>query len=205
MIKVISFDLQGTLSDSAFSDEFWQETLPILYAVVHGMTCEEAKDVLKKQFAEWGVYDYRYYSLNYWLSALQQESLSGIEKRMKHTPLFFPDSIALLKELQGKTTVIVTSSTEKEFINRELGENRKYFSAVYSSIDDFGIAGKPVELYLKIARMLHVQPGEMLHIGDSEEMDIDNAKKAGLQTFFFDKNLPRAEVMVSLKKRLQIP
>ncbi|MGV8086148.1 MAG: HAD family hydrolase [Candidatus Woesearchaeota archaeon] len=202
MIKIISFDLQGTLSDASFSDEFWLETLPQLYAISHNITLIESKQILKEKFRAWGKYDYRYYSTNYWVSELKQGSFSNVQKNMINKPVFFSDSIELLNTLIGKELIII-SSTTRDFIDVELGEYKRFFSKVYSSIDDFGIFGKPAELYIQIAKELKVQPNEIMHVGDCKEMDIINATKAGLHTFFFDNNRSRADLIAELKKVLK--
>ncbi|MFH1638357.1 MAG: HAD family hydrolase [Candidatus Woesearchaeota archaeon] len=198
---IISFDLQGTLSDSAFSDEFWLEILPKLYSKSKGIRLDEAKGELKERFKTYEKYDYRYYSFNYWMNELRlglsfDEALSMIS----HKPHFFDDIRRLLEEIKGKARLIIISSTTKEFIEAELYGNRIYFDAVYSSIDDFGIAGKPKELYEEISKIYGVSPSRILHIGDCKEMDVKNAKMAGLEAFYLDKKLPRKEVIEKLRE-----
>jgi len=200
---LISFDLQGTLSDGAFSDEFWLETLPLLYSQKKNIPLEEAKSELKKLFKAFGKYDYRYYSLQYWLKELEIGlKFDQIMKLMKNKPHFFEDGRELLKELKGKTPLIITSSTTNEFIKAELQGSEKYFDEIFSSLDHFNIPGKPKEVYQKIAKKLGVQNQRILHIGDSKGMDVDNAHKAGFRTFYFDNTLPRQVIMERLKNFL---
>lgn len=56
MIKYLSLDLQGTLSDSKFSDYFWLEILPRKYSEFFKVSVDEAKCILKEKFKEYGVY-----------------------------------------------------------------------------------------------------------------------------------------------------
>lgn len=199
--KVISFDMQGTITDLSFADEFWFETLPLLYSQSKKVSLEEAKQILKEKFKEYGAYDFRYYSVNYWLKELSLDlNFKDIKKLIKTKPHFYEDSLELIKELSEKVKLIIISSTTRDFINTELGEYKKYFDKTYSSIDDFNIAGKPQELYEKIAEILNIKLSEIIHIGDSKEMDIENSKKAGLNTFFFDKTKPRNELIQELGK-----
>ncbi len=201
--KIISFDLQGTLSDCSFSDEFWIETLPELYSEKKEISLENAKKELGKQFKKIGRYDSRYYSVNYWLEQLNIKlSFKDLVKLIKNKPIFFKDSTELVKDLSKKFSLVISSSTTREFINIELGTNQKYFKKIFSSIDDFNIPGKPKKFYLELSKNLNVKPEEILHVGDDSEMDVENAKLAGLNTFYFDRKLPRAELMGRLKELL---
>ncbi|MDO8492491.1 MAG: HAD family hydrolase [bacterium] len=199
--KVISFDLQGTLSDDAFSDEFWLEFLPKLYSESRKVSLAEAKEALKNKFKEYGRYDYRYYSVRYWIKELDLKlKFDEIRRQINTKPFLFADTLEIIEELYGKVKLIIISSTTNEFIEAELGDKRKYFDHIYSSLDSFGIAGKPKELYLKIVEILGIKPSEMIHIGNSEESDIRNAKEAGLHTFFLDEKESRERLTAKLKK-----
>jgi len=202
-IKIIAFDLQGTLSDSRFSDEFWMKLLPKLYSKSKGISLEESHNELSVFFKKVGKYDKRYYSEGFWLKSLELdidfEKLAGM---LKNKPRFYADSTKLLKSLKNKKIILI-SSTTKNFISVELKDNKKYFSNIYSSIDDFNIAGKPPKIYEMICKKLAVLPEEMLYVGNDKEMDIDNAKAAGLQTFYFDKNVARKKLISKLKKALK--
>jgi len=201
---VVSFDLQGTLSDSRFSDDFWIKILPELFSIKNNISLDQAKEKLKKYFKKIGQYDYRYYSTDYWISELSPgSSFKKISRKIKHPPYFYKDSLALIKSLKkANKKLIIISSTTYDFINLELGEYKKYFDAVFSSWDDFHVAGKPVILYKKIAQALNVKPNKILHIGDSKTMDIDNAEKAGCGVFYFDKKQPRKVLLSRLKNIL---
>lgn len=197
--KVISFDLQGTLSDSSFSDEFWMELLPKWFSEKNGISITKAKSRLKKEFAEYGQYDYRYYSVQYWLDRLGLDyRFEEIRKQLIHPPTFFKDTLPLIKKLHGNAKLIMTSATTRDFINAELGEYKTHFDDVYSAIDDFITAGKPKEFYKKLSELLNVPPNEILHIGDSFEMDIENAKAAGFETFYFNKKQDRDKTLAKL-------
>ena len=201
--KVISFDLQGTLSDNAFSDEFWLELLPKLYSESKKVSLEEAKQALKTKFKEYGRYDYRYYSVQYWIKELDPKlKFNEIIKKINDRPFLFADTLKIIEWLHGKIKLIIISSTTNEFIEAELGDKRKYFDHIYSSLDSFGVAGKPKELYLKIAALLGVKSSEIIHIGNSEQSDIKNAKEAGLHTFFLDERESRERLIAKLKKTI---
>lgn len=184
---LISFDLQGTLTDSAFSDEFWLEYIPSVYAERHSIPLPEAKQQLWDRFKQYGKYDSRYYSVRYWLDELHlNEPFPAIVNRLHHKPRFFTPMHTLVRRLSKKYPLIIISTTTREFIDTELADKRKFFLNAWSTLDDLGIAGKTAESYTLIARSLALPPERILHIGDSREMDADNAVKAGYRIYRFD-------------------
>ena len=133
---IIAFDLQGTLSDSAFSDEFWMETLPLLYSKHNKLSLAQAKEELKAKFKEYGKYDYRYYSVDYWLKELNLElKFNEICKLIKSKPHFYEDSLELIKEFNKEATLMILSSTTTDFIKTELGKNKRYFNRFRNSFN----------------------------------------------------------------------
>ena len=50
MIKVISFDFDGTLATHSFADAFWLEGVPALYAKQNNITLEAAKKYILKEY-----------------------------------------------------------------------------------------------------------------------------------------------------------
>ena len=46
MIKIVSFDLDGTLTKQGFADRYWLEAVPLLYAREKDVSVDEAKKLL---------------------------------------------------------------------------------------------------------------------------------------------------------------
>lgn len=202
---LVSFDLQGTLSDSRFSDEFWLDLLPELYARHHRISSERARQDLKTQFATMGKYDRRYYSCEYWLQLLcPDQSFKQVISQLQAAPLLFLDSLLLVEELQKEIPLIIVSTTTWDFINVELGSASRYFQHIYSTLDDLEIAGKPPQVFQKLAQEMGLNPERILHVGDCAEMDIKNAELAGWQSFYFDKKQPRERLLSELHKLVSI-
>lgn len=184
MIKYLSLDLQGTLSSSEFSDYFWCETIPKKYAEKYNISVEQAKENLKKVFKEYGVYDIHYYDDSYWeksltFNVIEELKKSSIKPKINKELLQFIENISIPK--------IIISTTTKKFINYELGEKRKLFQKIYSCVDDFNTGGKTANIYKEVAKQLNVKTNEILHIGDNKIMDIENAKKSGINAILFEK------------------
>ena len=177
MIKYISLDLQGTLSDSKFSDYFWIEFIPQKYSEKNKISIQSAKEILKQKFKEYGVYNILYQIVQKGIKLDKFEIRPSINKKMYS----YLQNLNLPK--------IIVSTTTELFINYELEEKVKEFEKIYSCVDYFKIGGKTKEVYENIAKELNVKPSEILHIGDNYCMDIENAKKAGVNVILYDDNV----------------
>ena len=69
MIKVISFDLDDTLSDSNFDELIWRAEIPKAYAKEKGVSFEEAyKAVTSEYNALWGKSQGNWRDASFWLA-----------------------------------------------------------------------------------------------------------------------------------------
>lgn len=195
MIKYISLDLQGTLSDSKFSDNFWIETIPQKYSKKFNISLQEAKEVLKEKFKEYDVYNILYYDDKYWSEYLGFSTKQELDKSKIR-----PSINERLYEYLSKIDLpkIIISTTTNLFINYELGEKVNDFEKIYSACDYFNTGGKTKDVYEKIAEELKVKPNEILHIGDNYLMDVENAEKAGLNSILYNDNVE--ELIYNIKK-----
>lgn len=184
--KIISFDLQGTLSEASFSDNFWMQLLPKEYARSFKITLREAKTELAERFSKMGRYDRRYYDHEYWLNICQSSlSLTQILAESGARPQLVPGAEKALEEIGKAYPMIVFSSTTKAFIHMELGALANKFTAVFSSFDDLGLAGKPEKAFRQVAVRMGEEPASFIHVGDDPLMDVANAEKAGWNAFYW--------------------
>jgi len=186
VIKYISLDLQGTLSDSKFSDNFWLEIIPQKYSEKFNIDLQEAKRILKEKFKGYGIYNILYYDDKYWSEYLEFDTKEELDKNKMR-----PSINKQLYEYLSKINLpkIIVSTTTNLFINYELGEKTKDFEKIYSACDYFGIGGKTKEVYEKIAEELNVKTSEVLHIGDNYVMDVENAEKAGVNSILYNDDI----------------
>src|SRR5689334_19680915 len=85
--ELISFDLQGTLSDAAFSKEAWSILLPQLYAKKRGIALEKAGEELRSHFQQVGRYDRSYYTFDDWLQPFDTTAdCRDYFKKLQSTP-----------------------------------------------------------------------------------------------------------------------
>lgn len=197
MIKYLSLDLQGTLSDSKFSDYFWIEFIPQKYAEKNNITLEEAKKILKQEFKNYGVYSLLYYDDKYWSNFLGFDTKQELDK-FKIRPNINKEFYNYISKIN--LPKIIISTTTNLFINYELKDKIKDFEKVYSCVDYFNTGGKIEKIYKKIAEELKVKPEEILHIGDNLIMDVENAKKAGVNSILYSDDLEN--LMYNIKELL---
>lgn len=183
MIKVLSLDLQGTLSDAGFSDYFWLEFLPIKYAEKFNIGVEEAKHTLKNKFKEFGVYNTLYYDDAYWGEVLNFDTLSEL-KKFTIQPMINEKLYNFIKTLD--IPIIILSTTTDIFINYELASVKDIFYKKYSCLDYFKCGGKTKDIFDKVCQELNIATDELLHVGDSMTMDVENGHLAGIKTIYYD-------------------
>lgn len=186
MIKVLSIDLQGTLSNSNFSDYFWLEFLPQKYSEKFNVSLSFAKETLKNKFLEYGKYNILYYDDKYWSNYLKFNTLEELKKfniqpTINNELYEFINSIEIPK--------IIISTTTNLFIEYELKSKINDFKKIYSCVDYFNVGGKSKDVFLSICEELNVKPNEVLHIGDSKTMDVENAQQAGVNAILYENDI----------------
>jgi HAD superfamily hydrolase (TIGR01549 family) len=188
MIKVISFDLDGTLAEENFDKVIWFEEIPRLFAEKYKIPVEEAKE---KVFAEYDSKNehYQWTDVSYWFQSFGLEGHKKLLDDMKHHIKMFPDAVPTLKELSKKYKLIVITSAEKNFLDLKLKVDGigGFFSCVFSMPNDFKKLKKDESAYKKIIERLSIKPEEMIHVGDSYNSDYLVPKKVGINSFFLDR------------------
>ena len=190
-IKIISFDLDGCLSDNTFDDIFWDREIPKLVAHKKNISLEEAyKYVVDEYKRLWGkVDDWR--NPNFWLKHFGlketwEEIMEDLKKEIKH----YGDSIPVLKKLREDYTLIITSHADRIFLDLKLKmeDLGSYFDYTFSTPSDFNNMKKDAEVYKKICKMLGVRPNEIIHIGDHYEFDYVVPMSVGIRSFLIDRS-----------------
>ncbi len=144
-----------------------------------------AKRSLGDMFKAMGKYDLRYYDDAYWGAELGFSTADIITHIVPQPRV----EKLLIEYIAGLSLpVVLLSTTTNRFIDYELGLNKQYFNKIYSCVDDFSTGGKTADVFGAIAREWGVKPNEIVHIGDNQEMDIDNALKAGVRAILYTGN-----------------
>jgi len=207
-IRVISFDLDGTLVDHHFADSVWHEGMAELYAKRYNVDSNEAKERLLSLYREVGESSLLWYDLTYWFKRLDlpgspQELLERFRNRVR----VFPEVHEVLKSLKEKSAfkLVLFSNAAREFMEIELQEGKlqEYFSLTISCVSDWGRV-KDENAYKRLSFVLGVPPKEILHVGDNELFDFLYPKAVGIKTILIDRQNGRLGSVKNLKELLEI-
>ena len=190
-IKVVSFDLDGTLFDNRFVDSVWLEEIPRLYAIKNDISFDEAKKTVKREYEIVGKDRMEWYNIYYWikkfgLNVQVKKLLRNFEDRIK----MYPEVPTVLEQLkQSGFRLVVVTNAGRDFFELELEKARikGFFERVFSATSDFGVVKKTVKLYKRVCDILGVSPNEMIHIGDDRNFDFDVPRRLGMKAFHLDR------------------
>ena len=193
-VKVISFDLDGTLVESEFSEWVWGVGIPQLFAEKKGIPFDEAKEIVQGEYRKVGDGSLEWYDIKYWFDVFQlTDSWKSLLNRFSHKIKTYPGVSRVLQDLSSRYRVIIISNAAREFIDIEVevAELRKYFSRIYSATSDFGQIKKTARFYAHICHLLSIRPQEMVHVGDHWEFDYLVPKGLGIKALHIDRSWTR--------------
>lgn len=180
-IRVISLDVEGTLVSPDFSNAVWYEGIPALYARRYNLSFDRALAEVKRAYDEVSNKRTEWYDIRYWLKRFQLGDYQPIMERYRSRAACYPEVPEMLDSLKQKYTLIAASGSAREFLSYLLDGIESRFDRIFSSISDYGQVKNP-QFYLTVCREMNAKPGEMVHIGDSLQFDVEAAQEAGIRT-----------------------
>ena len=189
--RIVSFDMDGTITDRSFADSVWLEGIPCQYAVENNLSFKTAKRKVISEYGKVGKEVLEWYDLSYWIERLSldispKEILSSFQHRIK----LFPEVPAVLQKLRDEALrLIIVTNARREFADFELKTTNiiGYFEHVFSTTSDFGLVKNTVTAYRKVCDLCNVSPEEVIHVGDDESFDFYVPKKLGITAFYLDR------------------
>ena len=207
-LKIISFDVDGTLVDLEYNDLIWFKEIPELVAKKKKISFERSLKYVYEEYAKLGEHNLNWYDINYWISYFGLEiSPNKIFEKYEPQVQIYPEVIPLLEELKKNFILIVITAMPREFLIPKMKKLEKYFKFSFSALSDFKEL-KNSEIYSKISKALKVRPEQILHIGDHWEFDYLAAQKAGMNAIYLDRsNTKKGKFIISsleeVKKKLE--
>ncbi|NOZ94345.1 MAG: HAD family hydrolase [Acidobacteria bacterium] len=189
VIKVISFDVDGTLVDASFADLVWREGMPRLLAAKEGITFQEAREILDRRYDDIGEEDLRWYLPGYWWEDLDLPGTpEDLIREYAHRVEVFPEVEGVLQELMGEYELIACSNAAREFLEVSLLDLCGYFGHTFSSTTDFQMVRKFPDFYRHVCTILKVRPGEVVHVGDHPKFDYQVPRASGMTAYHLDRS-----------------
>jgi len=197
-LKIISFDVDGTLVDLEYNDLIWFKEIPELVARKKKISFEKSLKFVHEEYAKLGEHNLNWYDINYWISYFGIEiSPDKIFEKYEPQVKIYPEVIPLLEELKKKYILIVITAMPREFLIPKMKNLEKYFKFSFSALSDFKEL-KNSEIYSKISKVLKVPPEQILHIGDHWEFDYLAARKAGMNAIYLDRsNIKKGKFIIN--------
>ncbi|MEA2086736.1 MAG: HAD family hydrolase [Candidatus Caldatribacteriota bacterium] len=187
-LKIISFDVDGTLVDLEYNDLIWFKEIPELVAKKKKISFKKSLKLVQDEYTKLGEHNLNWYDINYWISYFDIEmSPNKIFEKYESQVKIYPEVIPLLEELKKNFILIVITAMPREFLIPKMKKLEKYFKFSFSALSDFKEL-KNSEIYSKISKALNVPPEQILHIGDHWEFDYLAARKAGMNAIYLDRS-----------------
>jgi FMN phosphatase YigB (HAD superfamily) len=190
MLKFISFDMDGTLIASEFTDWVWGQGIPTLYAEKTGLPFEAAKVFVEGEYRKVGEGAIEWYDIKYWFNFfLLGENWKTLMKGLVEKINVYPDVNHVLERLKGRFPLVLTTNAGREFVDVEMEATglRRYFDRIFSATSDFGEVKKTIHFYRRVCQILDADPHEIVHIGDHYEFDYLVPRELGIHAFYLDR------------------
>ena len=183
-IKIISFDLDGTLVDKNFDNSIWFEEIPKLYASKNKISFRNAKKFVFSEYAKFEK-SHNWTDIGFWFNHFKLKNWKKIINDLKKNIKPYSEVIPVLKKLKKKYKLIIVTQANMKFVKLKLKAEglKKYFSYVFSTSSHFEQVNKTENIYKTILKKLKIKPCEIIHIGDNKRLDYIIPRKLGITSF----------------------
>jgi len=185
-IKIVSFDVEGTMVTTDFSYAIWFEMIPQRYADRWGLSFEEATGKIKLEYDSLGDQHIDWYDVQYWFTRFDLGKADIAMEQLQPRVKYYPETRDVLKKLDGKYKLSVASGSPRPFLKHLLRDTAHHFHSIFSSTSDFQQV-KTAEFYKNMCRRLGVKPGQVAHIGDHLQFDCLEPAGIGIRAYYLDR------------------
>jgi 5'-nucleotidase len=185
-IKIVSFDVEGTIVTTDFSYAIWFEMMPRIYALRHGLDFNTAITRIRQEYDSVGDKQLDWYDVQYWFTRFDLGRADIAMEELQSRVQYYPETKEVLETLSKKYRLSVASGSPRPFLHHLLRDVRHCFSYVFSSTSDFKQV-KTADFYRNMCSQLGVETHEVLHIGDNRQFDFLEPVSVGIHAFFLDR------------------
>lgn len=190
MLKVLSFDLDGTLIRKGFDDIFWNQLIPELFAEINRISFEQAHKFILDAYEKVGPQDPRWYIPEYWFERFGiAANIQDVLKRVRYAEGIY-DDVYLLGDFSKNYKIVISTNNPRIILEHKLQvlkDIRQSISDTFSSVSDFNKIVKSKEFYSSICKKLNIRPEQMLHVGDEPNSDLAIPISAGVNALLIDR------------------
>ena len=187
-IRILSFDLVGTLIHPEYVDSFWEEEIPKQLARERGISFEKAREYALAEYQKIGDNDVRWYLPAFWTKkfGLLTSPITILETSANKT-CYYPDTLEALASLHDRYQMIIASGAPIEIIEFVIRPIASYFHRIFSTVSSLGYVKKTEDFYSHICRELGSKCESILHIGDDKILDFELSRRAGFNSYYLDR------------------
>jgi putative hydrolase of the HAD superfamily len=210
LIKIVSFDLDGTLISSNLDNLIWDVLIPQIYAKKKGLLLSEAQKFFAEEYmkdlTELKVEAKDWFSVDWWIKKYELDTnWEELWQKAQSSILVYDDVEENLKKLKSLGyKIIITTGASQSFIDVKLKNTnfKDLFDEIISVPDKYNTHDKGSDVYEKICEDNNIKPLELLHVGDSYMQDVQAPKSVGCQALFLNRNekIKSFETITSLKQ-----
>ena len=174
-IDTILFDMDGTLLDLHFDNQFWLDLVPTKLAIKHGISKQQALAELNEKYAqvegqiEW-------YCLDYWQKELDLPIVT-LKQEIKHLITIredVPEFLSALKKAGKKLILLTNAHPDSLSLKIEQTAFDTYLDDLIST-HEFGVSKESQLLWQQVQQRLNFDKASTLFVDDS--LPVLNAAK----------------------------
>ena len=178
-IDTVLLDMDGTLLDLQFDNQFWLNLVPQTYAAKHQISLDEAREQVLSMYQQVKG-TLKWYCLDYWQQTLDLPILE-LKNQLTHLIKIRPDVPPFLEALrQANKHLILLTNAHPDSLNLKLHHVplAKYLDEIIST-HQFGYAKEAPQLWQAVQQHLQYDPQKCLFIDDNEPL-LDIAQNCGI-------------------------
>ena len=178
-IRTVLLDMDGTLLDLRFDNQFWRELVPARYADRHGLPLEQARaEVAARTRAVEGTL--AWYCLDYWTRELALDIVT-LKREIEHLIAVHPHALEFLDALRaaGKRVALVTNAHPRSLaLKMEKTRLTGHFDAIVCA-HELGLVKEQAEFWPRLCEREPFDPRTTLLVDDNPTI-LRTARRYGI-------------------------
>jgi putative hydrolase of the HAD superfamily len=190
-IRIVCFDLGGTIFRREVDNQIWNEFLPLLYAQENGMDLRSAKRFVYAEYyaAKYieGVKDWT--NIDMWFARLNIRGSGKLRAYLQGEPLLFEDVLSVLEVLSQDYKIVGLTTGDARIAELKLRAAgvRSYFYRIVSAERDLQVQRRDAQFYALLLKHLSVSAENVVHVGDEYETDFEAPTSVGIPSVLIDR------------------